>query len=133
MFCLQVTTVDKFQGQQNDFILLSLVRTRFVGHLRDVRRLIVAMSRARLGLYVFCRRSLFEQCYELQPTFQLLLQRPDRLALNFHETTPHTERHVEESGPVHLVSSIDEMLNVYQELYKVCFPVVSSSVHFFMI
>jgi intron-binding protein aquarius len=133
VFCLQVTTVDKFQGQQNDFILLSLVRTRFVGHLRDVRRLIVAMSRARLGLYVFCRRSLFEQCYELQPTFQLLLQRPDRLALNLHETTPHTERHVEESGPVHLVSSVDEMLNVYQELYKVCFPVVSSSVHFFMI
>ena len=43
----------------------SLVRTRFVGHLRDVRRLVVAMSRARLGLYVFCRRSLFEQCYEL--------------------------------------------------------------------
>uniref|UniRef100_M4DKR9 Intron-binding protein aquarius N-terminal domain-containing protein n=1 Tax=Brassica campestris TaxID=3711 RepID=M4DKR9_BRACM len=44
----KVTTVDKFQGQQNDFILLSLVRTRFVGHLRDVRRLVVAMSRARL-------------------------------------------------------------------------------------
>ena len=40
---LQVTTVDRFQGQQNDFILLSLVRTKTVGHLRDVRRLIVAM------------------------------------------------------------------------------------------
>lgn len=119
-----MTTVDKFQGQQNDFILLSLVRTRFVGHLRDVRRLIVAMSRARLGLYVFCRRSLFEQCYELQPTFQLLLQRPDRLALNFNETTPHTERHVEETGPVHLVSSVDEMISIYQQLYAVCFPVL---------
>ncbi|KAL6124939.1 hypothetical protein ACLB2K_077447 [Fragaria x ananassa] len=117
----KVTTVDKFQGQQNDFILLSLVRTRFVGHLRDVRRLIVAMSRARLGLYVFCRRSLFEQCYELQPTFQLLLQRPDRLALNFNETTPHTERHVEETGPVHLVSSVDEMISIYQQLYAVKF------------
>ena len=69
----QITTVNKFQGQQNDFVLLSLVRTRFVGHIRDVRRLVVAMSRARLGLYVFCRRSLFEQCYELQPTFWLLL------------------------------------------------------------
>ena len=121
-FFLQVTTVDKFQGQQNDFILLSLVRTRFVGHLRDVRRLIVAMSRARLGLYVFCRRSLFEQCYERQPTFQLLLQRPDRLALNFHETTSHTERHVGETGPVHLVSSVDEMISIYQQLYAVCFP-----------
>ena len=32
-----VTTVDKYQGQQNDFVLLSLVRTESVGHLRDVR------------------------------------------------------------------------------------------------
>ncbi|CAN6561850.1 unnamed protein product [Malus baccata var. baccata] len=117
----KVTTVDKFQGQQNDFILLSLVRTRIVGHLRDVRRLIVAMSRARLGLYVFCRRSLFEQCYELQPTFQRLLQRPDHLALNLNEITSNTERHVEETGPIHLVSSVDEMIGIYQQLYEVKF------------
>lgn len=108
----KVATVDKFQGQQNDFILLSLVRTRFVGHLRDVRRLVVAMSRARLGLYVFCRRSLFEQCYELQPTFQLLLQRPDRLALNLDETTSFTERLVGETGSCHFISSVQEMENV---------------------
>ncbi|KAM1811895.1 hypothetical protein ACFX12_028479 [Malus domestica] len=117
----KVTTVDKFQGQQNDFILLSLVRTRIVGHLRDVRRLIVAMSRARLGLYVFCRRSLFEQCYELQPTFQRLLQRPDHLSLNLNEITSNTERHVEETGPIHLVSSVDEMIGIYQQLYEVKF------------
>lgn len=105
----KVTTVDKFQGQQNDFILLSLVRTRFVGHLRDVRRLVVAMSRARLGLYIFCRRSLFEQCYELQPTFQLLLQRPDQLALNLDESTPYTERLVGDPGRIHFVGGIEEM------------------------
>ncbi|XP_057976627.1 uncharacterized protein LOC131163848 [Malania oleifera] len=108
----KVTTVDKFQGQQNDYILLSLVRTRFVGHLRDVRRLVVAMSRARLGLYVFCRRSLFEQCYELQPTFQLLLQRPDCLALNLSESIPFTERHVEDTGSIHLVSGVEEMASI---------------------
>lgn len=120
-YCIQITTVDKFQGQQNDFILLSLVRTRFVGHLRDVRRLVVAMSRARLGLYVFCRRSLFEQCYELQPTFQLLLKRPDRLALNLSEISSYTDRHVDDSGPIHLVSGIDEMSGIIQELYQVGF------------
>ena len=43
----KIATVDKFQGQQNDIIILSLVRTKTVGHLRDVRRLIVAASRAR--------------------------------------------------------------------------------------
>ncbi|TMS21649.1 RNA helicase aquarius [Larimichthys crocea] len=47
----KITTVDRFQGQQNDYIILSLVRTKAVGHLRDVRRLVVAMSRARLDLH----------------------------------------------------------------------------------
>lgn len=64
-----MTTVDRYQGQQNDYIILSLVRTKTVGHIRDVRRLIVAMSRARLGLYVFARVSLFENCFELRPAF----------------------------------------------------------------
>jgi intron-binding protein aquarius len=31
----KIATVDKYQGQQNDYVLLSLVRTRSVGHLRD--------------------------------------------------------------------------------------------------
>ena len=96
------------------------MRTRFVGHLRDVRRLVVAMSRARLGLYVFCRRSLFEQCYELQPTFQHLLQRPDHLALNLDEITSYTERRVEDTGPIHLVSSVDEMISIFNWRYQVC-------------
>ncbi|XP_046911562.2 RNA helicase aquarius [Dermatophagoides farinae] len=77
----KVTTVDKFQGQQNDYILLSLVRTKTVGHIRDVRRLIVAMSRARLGFYVFCRQNLFTSCLELQQTFALLSKYPNQLQL----------------------------------------------------
>jgi intron-binding protein aquarius len=76
-----VSTVDKYQGQQNDYVLLSLVRTRHFGHLRDVRRLVVAMSRARLGLYVFARGTLFANCFELQPAFRQLLGRPTQLAL----------------------------------------------------
>ena len=77
-----------------------------MGHLRDVRRLVVAMSRARFGLYVFCRRSLFEQCYKLQPTFLLLLQRPDCLALNLDETTPFIDRPVGEMGKIHFISGV---------------------------
>lgn len=71
----KITTVDKFQGQQNDFIILSLVRTKNVGHLRDVRRLVVALSRARLGLYILARVSLFKSCFELTPAFNILLGR----------------------------------------------------------
>ena len=69
---MQVTTVDRYQGQQNDYIILSLVRTRHVGHLRDVRRLVVAMSRARLGLYILARVALFSSCTELQPTWKIV-------------------------------------------------------------
>nr|XP_034177201.1 RNA helicase aquarius [Osmia lignaria]XP_034177203.1 RNA helicase aquarius [Osmia lignaria] len=87
----KVTTVDKYQGQQNDYILLSLVKTRAVGHLRDARRLVVAMSRARLGLYVFARVSLFKNCFELTPAFAQLMQRPLKLQLLPEEHYP-TER-----------------------------------------
>ena len=79
----KVATTDQFQGQQNDFIILSLVRTKAIGHLRDVRRLVVAVSRARLGLYVLGRRALFEPVVELRPTFGRLLGGglPDKLHL----------------------------------------------------
>ncbi|XP_023721856.1 RNA helicase aquarius [Cryptotermes secundus] len=84
----KVTTVDKYQGQQNDYILLSLVRTKAVGHLRDVRRLVVAMSRARLGLYIFARVSLFKNCFELTPAFSQLMARPLKLHIVPHEAFP---------------------------------------------
>lgn len=110
--------MDKFQGQQNDYILLSLVRTRIVGHLRDVRRLVVAMSRARLGLYVFCRRALFEQCYELQPTFQQLLQRPDKLALVLDENSHPTQRRVDNIGTAQLVNGLESMAYIVSEKFN---------------
>ena len=84
----QVATVDKYQGQQNDYVLLSLVRTRIVGHLRDVRRLVVAMSRARLGLYVFGRKELFANCYELQPTFKWVAMEGFRLQIRLMNLPP---------------------------------------------
>merc|ERR1711997_1107725 len=95
----KITTVDKYQGQQNDYILLSLVRTQNIGHLRDVRRLVVAMSRARLGLYVFARVNLFKNCFELTPAFNILCSRPvDGLHLCPNEVFP-TSRQANVSAP----------------------------------
>ncbi|KAF9974942.1 hypothetical protein BGZ73_001565 [Actinomortierella ambigua] len=90
-----VTTVDKYQGQQNDFVLLSLVRTKAVGHIRDVRRLVVALSRARLGLYVFGRMKLFQNCHELEPALKQLLARPTNLWVQAGEMYPNTTRLIE--------------------------------------
>lgn len=53
----------------------------------------VALSRARLGLYILGRREVFEACPELRPAFDLLLQRPDKLMLVTGELFP-TEREV---------------------------------------
>ncbi len=94
-----MATVDKYQGQQNDIILLSLVRTKAVGHLRDVRRLTVAMSRARLGLYVVGRRELFGQCFELQPTMKQLMARPEQLIIVPNEAVGGCERKLADEVP----------------------------------
>lgn len=67
-----------------------MTRTRTVGYLRDVRRLTVALSRARLGLYILGRREVFESCYELKPAFDQLFQRPDKLMLSPGEMFPST-------------------------------------------
>ncbi|KAF7681106.1 dead helicases superfamily protein [Alternaria burnsii] len=91
-----VSTVDKYQGEQNDYIILSLVRTRAMGYLRDIRRLTVALSRARLGLYVLGRRSVFESVFELKPAFDVLLQRPDKLTLVTDEMFGETRRSAEQ-------------------------------------
>ncbi|KAH8161674.1 hypothetical protein CIB48_g6573 [Xylaria polymorpha] len=93
-----VTTVDKYQGEQNDYIILSLTRTSRVGYLRDIRRLTVALSRARLGLYIVGRREVFEACYELRSAFELLLQRPDKLILSTGEMWPSKRIIAEEEG-----------------------------------
>lgn len=95
----RVTTVDKYQGQQNDFILLSLVRTESVGHLRDIRRLVVAASRARLGLYIFGRQHLFENCQELSHTFRLLQNKPTVLQLVDGEKFPCARKVDEKALP----------------------------------
>lgn len=53
---LSVNTVDGFQGQERDVIFISLVRANEegqIGFLRDLRRMNVAMTRARMKLVIF--------------------------------------------------------------------------------
>lgn len=115
----KVTTVDKYQGQQNDYILLSLVRTKAVGHLRDVRRLVVAMSRARLGLYIFARVSLFQNCFELAPSFKILMQRPQELYLLPHEMYPCTRKWEDEPmNEPYIIYDMPQMAQFVYDFYQ---------------
>lgn len=76
-----IATIDKFQGRQSDYVLLSLVRTERPGHLRDPRRMLVALSRARLGLYVFGNWDIFSGCRQLMPFAEKLKHLPRELKL----------------------------------------------------
>ncbi|KAJ5146337.1 uncharacterized protein N7515_000901 [Penicillium bovifimosum] len=53
---INVLTVDSYQGEENDIIILSLVRSnehRGIGFLAQDNRVCVALSRAKYGLYIF--------------------------------------------------------------------------------
>lgn len=98
-----VSTVDKYQGEQNDYVILSMTRTKNVGYLRDVRRLTVALSRARLGLYVLGRKSLFEeQCPELAPAMEFFSRRTPKLSLVTGEMYPTQRLISDEAEATHM-------------------------------
>ncbi len=53
---IKVNTIDSFQGQEKDVILISLVRSNEkgeIGFLKDYRRMNVAMTRAKKSLIIF--------------------------------------------------------------------------------
>ena len=59
---VRVAAVDDFQGEENEIILLSLVRSNpeeNIGFLSDSNRTCVALSRAKKGLYVVGNLSMF--------------------------------------------------------------------------
>ena len=60
---VRVTAVDNFQGEENDIVLLSLVRSNDgqIGFLKTENRICVALSRAKKRLYVIGNFTLMAQ------------------------------------------------------------------------
>ena len=49
---IEIGTFDRFQGREYDLVLVSMVRTEKLGFLKEVRRMNVAMSRAKKHLII---------------------------------------------------------------------------------
>ena len=75
---ITVNTVDGFQGQERDIIVISLVRSNDdgqIGFLRDLRRMNVAMTRARMKLIILGNRDTMTR----HPFYRRLWQYVERL------------------------------------------------------
>jgi hypothetical protein len=60
---LHVTSVDNYQGEENDIVLLSLVRSNTdnsIGFLRSSNRVCVALSRAKMGFFCIGNSKLLQ-------------------------------------------------------------------------
>ena len=76
---ITVNTVDGFQGQERDVIIISLVRSNEegqIGFLRDLRRMNVAITRARMKLIILgdhgtmTKHPFYKQLYEYIQSIQ---------------------------------------------------------------
>ena len=102
---VELSTVDAYQGEENDIIVLSLTRSNERGTLGFTaidNRVCVALSRARLGFYCCCNLDM------LGDGSQLCVPHPPRHTTPHHSTpaprrsrlaTPHPPRHTTTPAP----------------------------------
>ena len=80
------------------------------------------MSRARLGLYIFGRVSLFSNCFELTPAFQYLMVRPLQLRIIPSERYPPRKERAMKVD----VKVIKDMTEMHQFVYNMYIKIVQS-------
>lgn len=84
---VKITVVDNFQGEENDIILLSLVRSNKeaqIGFLKVENRVCVALSRAKMGFFIIGNMDNLTRSSKIWPKIKETLQ--EQHALGTHLT-----------------------------------------------
>lgn len=103
-----VTSVDNYQGQEADIICLSLVRSNpqgSIGFLSTSNRICVALSRARIGLYVIGNASQLEASQN--PTWRFVLAQLRSQAALGPELVLRCQNHPEKAAAVSSVEHFE--------------------------
>jgi helicase required for RNAi-mediated heterochromatin assembly 1 len=104
---VKISTLDGFQGQEADIVLLSLVRSDGIGFLAEANRICVALSRARNGFYIVGNMKLLSRSSELWYNIQRCLKSQNSIgrALALRCQTHQTITEVESPDDFSLVQS----------------------------
>ena len=89
---IAINTVDSYQGSEKDYIIFSCVRCNThntIGFLNDIHRLNVALTRARMGLFVIGCADLLANCSPAWFSFVKYCYDKKVLIEEFHNNTPH--------------------------------------------
>ncbi|CAG0919617.1 unnamed protein product [Notodromas monacha] len=79
---VRITLVDNYQGEENDIILLSLVRSNLegnIGFLRTDNRVNVALSRAKKGLFIVGNMDALSSASELWRKMKCVLEKENQI------------------------------------------------------
>ncbi|KAF9909958.1 NFX1-type zinc finger-containing protein 1 [Linnemannia zychae] len=111
---IRVSTVDGFQGEENDIIILSLVRSNnnnSIGFLKTSNRICVGLSRAKKGMYILGNAQLLTEQSKLWGTIIRSLLNPNhgfKIGNRFKLQCP---RHPEMISLVGLEAEFDQVQN----------------------
>lgn len=100
---LKVVTVDSYQGEENDIVLLSLVRSNKkhkIGFLSVDNRVCVALSRAKRGFYIFgnaemlaCESAVWAEVVEIMYGKKTSSKVPKQRHVGYHLPLECTNHH----------------------------------------
>ncbi|KAK3847501.1 MAG: P-loop containing nucleoside triphosphate hydrolase protein [Linnemannia gamsii] len=109
---VRVSTVDGFQGEENDIIILSLVRSNSnnsIGFLKTSNRICVGLSRAKKGMYILGNAQLLKEQSKLWHTIIMSLLTPNNRFKIGNRIELQCPRHPEMISLVGLEAEFDQV------------------------